>query len=421
MKILHVNTHDIQGGAARAAYRLHQALLTKGVDSQMLVQYKVSDDYAVIYLDSGLQKIRAKFSPTLDAIPLKRYPSRTKTLFSTAWIPLSGTAETINRINPDIVHLHWICGGMISIEELAKINAPIVWSLHDMWAFTGGCHYDEECRAYQTGCGNCKVLQSSKSNDLSKKIFKRKQTVFASIKNRLTIIGLSRWLKTCAEQSQLFQDTKVINLPNPLNTQSFSPIDKKIVRELLKLPQDKKLVLFGAMSATADPRKGFRELSQALEKLPKDIELVVFGSSKPKTPQGFLQNAHYLGYLHDDMSLRVLYSAADVMVVPSLQENLSNAIMESLACGTPVVAFAIGGNSDMIDHQQNGYLAQPFDPEDLARGIEWVLNHPTIINNNPRIKITSFFDSEIVSKKYIHLYQNIFLLSGLSNHEKSEK
>lgn len=406
MKILHVNTHDIQGGAARAAYRLHQALLTAGVDSQMLVQHKTSDDHAVIRLDSGLQKIRAKFSPTLDAVPLRHYPSRTTTPFSTAWIPLSGTAETINRINPDIVHLHWITGGIMRIEELAKINAPIVWSLHDMWAFTGGCHYDEECGAYQTGCGNCKVLQSSKSDDLSKKIFKRKQTVFAPIKNRLTIIGLSQWLKTCAEQSQLFQDEKVINLPNPLNTQTFSPIDKKTARELLKLPQDKKLVLFGAMNATADPRKGFKELSQTLEKLPKDIELVVFGNSKPKGNSTFKQQAHYLGYLHDDISLRLLYSAADVMVVPSLQENLSNAIMESLACGTPVVAFAIGGNGDMIDHQQNGYLAQPFDPEDLARGIEWVLHADYhTLSTQARQKVLDQFDAPRVAQQYIATYQ----------------
>jgi glycosyltransferase involved in cell wall biosynthesis len=407
LKILHVNTHDIQGGAARAAYRLHQALLTAGVDSQMLVQYKSSDDHAVIRLDSGLQKIRAKFSPALDALPLKRYPSRTKTLFSTAWVPLSGTAETINRINPDIVHLHWVNDGMMRIEELAKVNAPIVWSLHDMWAFTGGCHYDEECGAYKTGCGNCKVLRSSKSNDLSKKIFKRKQTVFAPIKNRLTIIGLSQWLKTCAEQSQLFQDTKVINLPNLLNTQTFSPIDKKIARELLKLPQDKKLVLFGAMSATADPRKGFKELSQALDKLPEGIELIVFGSSKPKDKTTFKQQAHYLGYLHDNISLRLLYSAADVMVVPSLQENLSNAIMESLACGTPVVAFAIGGNGDMIDHQQNGYLAQPFDPKDLAHGIEWVLNHPDYhtLSIQARQKVLDQFDAPRVAQQYIATYQ----------------
>jgi glycosyltransferase involved in cell wall biosynthesis len=253
------------------------------------------------------------------------------------------------------------------------------------------------------------VLGSNKPKDLSAKIWQRKQASFTKISN-LTIVGLSQWLANEAKASSLFQQTPVVNLPNPIDTALFSPFDKQQARNLFNLPQDKKLVLFGAMGATSDPRKGFKELAQALEQLDSDnTELVVFGSSQPKTPQGFKQKAHYLGHLHDDVSMRVLYSAADVMVVPSLQENLSNAIMESLACGTPVVGFDIGGNADLIEHQQTGYLAKPFDVADLAAGIDWVLNAPNYneLCQNAREKVLREFDSILIAKKYISLYQSL--------------
>jgi glycosyltransferase involved in cell wall biosynthesis len=409
MRVLIVSTNDIQGGAARAAYRLHKALLDQNVDSQMLVQSKSSDDFTVIGPQSKVQKAFGKLRPTLDSLSVRKYKDRTKTLFSPNWVPFSSVVDKINNINPDIVHLHWIAGGMLRIEDFAKIKAPIVWSLHDMWAFTGGCHYDEECDAYQKQCGTCLVLGSNKLQDLSRKVWLRKQAAFSKMAN-LNIIGLSRWLADCAKQSSLFKDTPIFNLPNPIDAITFAPFDKQQARGLLNLPQDKNLVLFGAMGAISDPRKGFKELAEALTQVDGDnTELVVFGSSQPKIPQRFKQRAHYLGQLHDDVSLRVLYSAADVMIVPSLQENLSNAIMESLACGTPVVGFAIGGNSDLIEHQITGYLAKPYNATDLAQGIEWVINASNYqeISQNSREKVLREFDSQVVAKKYIDLYNQI--------------
>jgi glycosyltransferase involved in cell wall biosynthesis len=409
MKVLIVNTSDIQGGAARAAYRLHNALLVEGVESQMLVQSKSSDDYTVIGPVSKVNKMMGKLRPTLDSLPVRHYSERTKTLFSPSWVPLSNIVERINEINPDVVHLHWIAGGMVRIEDIAKIKAPIVWSLHDMWAFTGGCHYDESCGAYKNECGSCKVLGSQKQSDLSSKVFKRKQLTFSKIKH-LNIVGLSRWLASEAKASSLFSSTPVYNLPNPIDTQLFAPFDKAQARALFSLPQDKRLILFGAMGATSDPRKGYKELSDALQSVSTaGAELVVFGSSQPKQVQGFEQPVHYLGNLHDDVSLRVLYSVADVMVVPSIQENLSNSIMESLACGTPVVGFDIGGNADLIEHQRTGYLAKPFDTQDLAAGIDWVLNagNYSELCENARDKVLKEFDSTLVANKYIELYKNI--------------
>jgi glycosyltransferase involved in cell wall biosynthesis len=408
MKILLVNTLDIKGGAARAAYRLHKALLAQGVNSQMLVQSKYSDDYTVIGPQTKFQKVMGKLRPTLDSIPVRRYLERSKTLFSPSSVPLAGLVNKINAINPDIVHLHWIAGGMVRIEDLSKINAPIVWTLHDMWAFTGGCHYDEECARYQKQCGACPVLGSKREKDLSRKVWLRKQSCFAELPN-MKIIGLSKWLTDCAASSSLFKNNLVGNLPNPIDTQIFAPFEQTQARKLFNLPHHKKLILFGAMGTTSDLRKGFKELVQALAHLPLDYELVVFGSSTPQNPQGFKQKAHYLGHLHDDVSLRVLYSAADVMVVPSLQENLANAIIESLACGTPVVGFAIGGNADLIDHQKTGYLAKPFDTQDLVNGIKWVLQHecPEQLVQAARAKVLREFDSQVVAKKYIELYESV--------------
>ncbi|HBH13178.1 MAG TPA: glycosyl transferase family 1 [Clostridiales bacterium] len=413
MKILIVNTFDIQGGAARAAYRLHRALLDFGIDSQMLVQSKTSDDATVAgrVNKTKIQRVIGLFRPTLDAMPLKFYKNRTDMLFSPMWLPLGGIVNAIEAIDPDVVHLHWICGGMIRIEDLGRIKKPIIWSLHDMWPFTGGCHYDKGCGKYRFGCCSCPVLGSKQMNDLSQNIFTRKQETFKEIDN-LTVVGLSSWLADCAKKSLLFSHNQVINLPNPIDTVRFRTVDKVQARMALNLPLSKKLILYGAMSATSDPRKGYTELIKALNMLPKtnDIELVVFGSSQPKNEPKFSFSSHYLGHLNET-SLQLLYCAADVMVVPSLQENLSNAIMESLACGTPVVCFNIGGNGDLVLHKYNGYLAEPFSPVDLAKGINWVLCSPdnATLSKNARERVVRCFDSELVAKQYVKLYESVLL------------
>lgn len=413
LKILIVNESDINGGASRAAYRLHRSLLEQNVESQMLVQKKSSDDYTVIGPETKTQQtmLALKIREKLDQLPLKIYKNRTTTHFnfSTAWFPSSKIVDRINEIKPDIVHLHWINKGMIKIEDIARIKVPIVWSFHDMWAFTGGCHYDEECKGYENYCGNCKVLGSDKENDLSRKIYNRKQKTFLQLEN-MTIVGLSRWLNECSKSSTLLKDKRHINLPNPIDIDIFKAYDKEQAKYLWSLPKDKKLVLFGAIGALSDPRKGFEVLSKALHQLEnKNIEFVVFGSSEPQESQNFGFKTHYLGNLHDDISLVTLYSAVDVMIIPSIQENLSNAIMESLACATPVVCFDIGGNNDMIEHKKNGYLAKPFDSTDLANGIDWVLNTSNYneLCQNARDKVIQDFDSKKIVKKYIKLYKEI--------------
>jgi glycosyltransferase involved in cell wall biosynthesis len=410
MKILIVNTSDIQGGAARAAYRLHQGLLKAGIDSHMLVQSKKSDDSTVTGALSKISKGMSLLRPTLDSLPTQFYKNRTKILFSPAYLPFSGIVKKINAMQPDIVHLHWICGGLLRIEDLAQINAPIVWTLHDMWALTGGCHYDGHCGKYRSLCEKCPVLASNDKGDLSNRIFLRKKRVYSTIKN-MCIVGLSKWMADCAVSSTLFKERNVVNLPNPLDCKQFAPIPKDLAKNILNLSQNKKHILFGALNAIGDPRKGFSELKQALQKIQlSDIEIIVFGSSKPEEAPEFKFPVTYLGQLHDDISLRLLYSAADVMVVPSLQENLSNSIMESLSCATPVVAFDIGGNGDMIEHKKNGYIAEQYDSSDLSKGMEWVFNDANRhgkLCESARQKVINNFDVDIVIPKYIELYRSI--------------
>lgn len=409
MKILIVNTSDTAGGAARAAYRLHRALLSNGVNSQMLVQSKTSDDYTVIDETNKIKRKLISIRTFLDSIPLRFYKKRLYAPFSPSWLPLSTVVDRINAINPDIVHLHWSCSGMMSIEDVAEIQAPIVWSLHDMWAFTGGCHYDQECGGYVGRCGNCMVLGSDKDKDLSRKVWIRKQKTFIKLTN-ITLVGLSKWLENCAKNSSLFRNYKIVNLPNPIDTDIFKSFNKQQARSIWNLPTQKKLVLWGAMGATSDARKGLKELNDALRKLKiTNVDFVVFGRSRPKNHQNYGVNTHYLGHLHDDVSLVTLYSAVDVVLLPSLQENLSNVIMEALSCATPVVAFDVGGNRDMVEHQVNGYLTKPFDTGDLANGIEWVLNCEKYddLCRNAREKVLKEFDNKVVVKKYVELYKNI--------------
>jgi glycosyltransferase involved in cell wall biosynthesis len=349
--------------------------------------------------------------PTLDSIPVRFYKKRKKVIFSPAIIP-DNISKKVKNINPDIVHLHWIAGGFIKIESLDKMKKPIVWTSHDMWAFSGGCHYDEECGKYISNCGRCPLLNSNKQKDLSYKIWKRKKKAWENLD--FTIITPSSWLGECAKKSSLFNKTRVEVIPCGIDLNRFKPIDKNIARNILHLPKDKKLILFGALSALSDKRKGYPLLKEALKKFSskenKDIELVIFGSSKPKDEENLGFKTHYLGRLNDEISLALVYSASDAMIVPSIQDNLPNTIMESISCGTPVVAFDVGGIHDMIDHQKNGYLVKPFDTTDLAHGIKWVLEDNIRwrkLSENARLTVINKFDIIKVAKRYENLYKDI--------------
>ena len=414
MKTLLLSTSDIKGGAARAANRLHHGFNKISVESKILSQVKYSQDSQVIgtQVASGIGQAITGLRLTLDQLPLKIYSDRVETTYSPHWLPDKINSK-ITKLNPDVINLHWVSSGYLQIETITKFNKPLVWTLHDMWAFTGGCHYNQECERYTSSCGACPQLGSNRDWDLSRWVWQRKTKAWKNL--NFTVVTPSVWLAKCANQSSLFKDRRVEVIPNSLDTDIYRPINKKVARELLKLPQDKQLILFLSLRTTSDKRKGFHLLQPALQELSQagwqeKLEIIVVGASRPKKPPEFGFKSNYLGTLKDELTLALAYSAADIFIAPSIQDNLPNTVLEAISCGTPCVAFKIGGMPDMIDHQQNGYLAQPYKIEDLAQGIAWVLGNEERhrkLSYYAREKAEQKFTLEIQARLYLSLFTEI--------------
>jgi len=413
MRVLHFSTYDNEGGAARATARLHSGLLELGIDSLIVVQAKKNDDLTVInYPSHKFNIISNEARRLINNIPASLiYPNRKKTPMSINWVPNSFD-KLIEKIKPDLIHLHWIGAGFLPIREISKFTVPIIWTLHDSWPFTGGCHVLGECNNFVEKCGCCPQLGSTSQMDLSRYVWHHKQK-HLSIKD-LTIVCPSKWLAEKAKQSSLFRCNKICVIPNGLKSSVYKPLNKEYCRDILNLPKDKKIILFGAMSATSDENKGFGLLQAALRIISKKhyndkCHAVVFGSSAPVPHPDFGVSSTFIGRLYDDVSLQILYSAANVVVVPSLQEAFGQIASEAMSCGTPVVAFGTSGLVDIVEHQVTGYLAEPYNSNDLAAGIDWVLNAPNYedIHENARGKVLKEFDGVIVAKKYFDLYEEV--------------
>lgn len=379
MRILQLSTFDIRFGAAIAARRLHEALLSNGQECDMLVADARSGAPRTHSAFTGFSRFKARVRHTIDKWPLSFYPNRTAGQFSTNWVP-SHVYRNVDRLRPDVVHMHWFQSNFVATPTLLRLKRPLVWTFHDMWAFTGGCHYTAGCNHYLGECGECPILNSSKKGDLSHWLWKQKRSVYRQLRKSLQIVCPSNWMADLARRAPLLEGIPVHAVPNPINTQVFRPIEKKAARRLLGLPEEGHLMLMGA-AFTADRRKGFDLLDTALRHYAeqpgtqplglvtldaKKVEL----SSKPEKLR-----LHNLGFLQDEISLSALYNAVDIMALPSREENLSNALAESLCCGTPCLAFRIGGNADLVTHQINGYLAEPGDTTGMAEGLAWILNH----------------------------------------------
>jgi len=419
MKVTLLSRSDVGGGASVAVRRLHYAFRDTPINSTLLVGNKNREE-TVLLNNSKVGKARDLVTGFLDNLPIKTYKKTSKNLFSVQWLP-DEIEGKIKRLNPDLVNLHWISQGFMQIETLAKLPYPLVWTSHDMWGFTGGCHYTQECDRYIQECGKCPQLNSSKEQDLSRWIWQRKKRAWNGIP--LTLVSPSHWLADCMKKSSLFGDKRIEVIANGLDTTVYKPCGRvsdaehyyAYARDRLNLPQDKHLILFGAVNATSDTRKGFHLLQPALQHLSQSdwkekIELVIFGASRPQEEPALGFKTHYLGKFQDDLALSLIYAAVDLFVAPSIQDNLPNTILESLACGTPAVAFNIGGMPDMIEHQQNGYLAQAFEIKDLAQGISWVLEDKERYQHlcdRARQKVEQEFTLEIQAQNYINLFADI--------------
>lgn len=410
MKVLMLNTFDEVGGAARAAVRLLKGVRRSGIDAAMLVHFKAGNASEVICTPNPLRKLGRRLKIFLGLLPVRMYPNKPENNFSPALLPDNLPAE-IAKNNPDIIHLHWLCAGFLRVETLSKFNKPLIWTLHDSWAFTGGCHVPFECKRYRQRCGACPVLGSSREKDLSRWTWNRKERAWRNL--NLTVVAPSRWLADCARSSALFHDVRVEVIPNGLDTGTFLPGNKEQCRESLGLPKDKKIILFGAVKGATDPNKGLHLLTQALQILSKDysdLMTLVFGSDNSAGMPDTGMPVVRLGRIDDDHTLAEIYSAADVFVVPSMQEAFCQTASEAMACGTPVVAFGATGLLDVVEHQGCGYLAQPYDVGDLAHGITWVLedkDRHIQLSRRARQKVEEEFNLTDVSDRYVAMYREL--------------
>ena len=421
MNVLLLNTSDQSGGAAVACRRLLKALRKNNISAQLLVQEQTSIDPTILSTThSRIKQFVNVYRFVWERFLFFLHESSRNVRFA---FSLANTGEDISSHpevrQADILHLHWINRGFLSLHSIEKLfcmNKPIVWTLHDMWLFTGGCHYAGECTRYEKECHHCPFLKSPAAHDLSNKVFQAKLKLFRfADKNKITIVTCSRWLSDAARKSRLLNGFNIVSIPNPIDNTIYYPQERSAARTLLGLPLDKKLLLFGAGNIS-DKRKGLQYLVVAFQIIKQKnpewverIELVLFGKSNQATENVFPFPVHGLGVLTNEHRIASLYNACDLFALPSLEDNLPNTVMESLACGTPVVAFRTGGIPEMVEHLHNGFLADYRSAESMAEGIVTLLSSPeqSELRRNARAKVERDYAPKIVADQYRAVYANL--------------
>ncbi|MFZ4633793.1 MAG: glycosyltransferase family 4 protein [Saprospiraceae bacterium] len=399
MKVALLNTYP-HGGAGVACRRLAQALPSVGVEAHLLTRD-----------DAG--KKWPFYAERLSFLPYEK-DKTVRFSFSPANF---GTDLRKNKVvqQADVIHLHWINQGFLSLKniaQLAELGKPLVWTLHDMWAFTGGCHYSGDCRQFEHGCGSCPYVRRPGPNDLSSHIFLQKQRYFPK---KMHFVTCSGWLAGLARESALLRDYPVVDIPNPIDTAVFAPVtdaERLAYRQSLGAPPDAWLLLFVAMKIS-EKRKGFHLLKNALEHLKATrpdlpLRIMVLGKGDPEALSALPYPVHPLGLVHDVKLLTQAYAAADVFAIPSLEDNLPNTVMEALACGVPVVGFRTGGIPEMVQHGDQGFLAVQGDVESFANGILNVLEGEvphSAYRLSARRKATEQYAHSVVAGRYKALYE----------------
>jgi len=418
MKVVHLSTYDLKGGAARSAYRLHQGLQRAGHQSTMLVKEKAGFDLNVDHFQPPtgfMTRLRRRMRRDTIRREFGRYRHIRPLgyeLFSDDRTPFG---ETVVDQLPlcDVVNLHWIAGFLDYETFFLPVTGskPVVWTLHDMNAFTGGCHYDDGCGRFKNSCGACPQLGSLVEQDLSRTVWERKHRVLAGVKSgALHVVTPSRWLAEEAKRSSLFAGLPTTVIPYGIDVRAFAPRDKAFARDVLGIPQEARLVLFLA-EIVDNRRKGFSLLLEALPSCAKQVDrllLVSLGSSPPKVETG--APWMHLGSISDDRFVSLVYSAADVFVLPSLQDNLPNTVLEAMACGVPVVSFDAGGTIDLVRPGITGYLAPAFRVPAFASAISELLNSPAKrdeMARNCRRIVLEEYPLELQAQRYSDLYKSL--------------
>jgi glycosyltransferase involved in cell wall biosynthesis len=415
VKIVHLSTSDVSGGAARAAYRLHTGLRRLGHDSCMFVARRHSSDPTVTAFVPSPRLYnrlcrRLRWEQITRSFGQYRIPRPDgHEAFSNDRTQHGATL--VRQLPPcDVVNLHWIAGFVDYQTFFTAVpqHTPVVWTLHDMNPFTGGCHYDDGCNRYTMGCGSCPQLGSNNAADLSHRIWQRKRKIFAQIeRGRLHIVTPSHWMAATVQRSVLLGGRPVTVIPLGLDTDDFAPRPRCLARNILGVPQHARVILFVAESMELR-RKGFALLAKALAGLADLTNLFVISVGRRK-PAIDTQFPHlHLGHISNDRLLSLVYSAADILVCPALQENLAQTALEALACGTPIVGFAVGGFPDMVRQGVTGLLVPPQDVVALRAAIADLLQDVSrraeMAANCRRIAVEEY-SLEVQARRYIELYQ----------------
>ena len=373
-------------------------------------------DQAGTFSKNIFRKATAVFNIMAERYLVKLFAKNSKTPFSLSWFGRN-IAKHPSLKEADIIHIHWINHGFLSPKDLAKLDEldkPIVWTFHDSNAFTGGCHVRYACEHYHKSCGHCPLLKNSSEKDISYKTWTRKSKAYAKL--NCHIVAPSNWMADSVKMSSLMGFRPVTVIPNTIETDVFKPYVKAEAKRILKIAAEKFVLMSGFMPSKNDKHKGTNYLIDALNDLStrpgidKDkIELVIFGNKANAEMPEFPFKTTFLGSIDNDSHLAKCYSAADVFIAPSLEDNLPNTVMESLACATPVVAFKTGGIPDMVRHLENGYLAEYKSAEDLATGIEWLYHdeHAPEIQKEARRSILMHFSEAVVADQHLQLYQEL--------------
>jgi len=417
LKVVHLNTYDGNGGAGRACLRLSDALNENGVQSEVIVYYKFGKNSKVSCFTNGIfAKAMAVFNIMAERYLAKILVKAVKTPFSLQWFGKS----IINHPKlkeADVIHLHWINHGFLTpkfLAELDELEKPVVWTFHDSNAFTGGCHVRYTCENFHQQCGNCPVLRLSGKTDISNKNWLRKQKAYSEF--NFHIVAPSNWMANSVKQSSLLGIRNVSVVPNTIEIDVFKPYVKAEAKQILKIPANHFVLMSGFMPSKNDKHKGTQYLIDALNELARrpeipneQIELVIFGNKDEKNMPEFPFKTTFLGTINKDEHLAKCYAAADAFITPSLEDNLPNTVMESLACATPVIAFKTGGIPDMVSHLQNGYLADYKSSADLADGIEWLFLHEDkeAVQKEARRTILNRFAPAVIATQQEEIYQTL--------------
>lgn len=408
MKILHLVAGELTGGAARGAYWLHSAQRELGLDSVLLTSGRSNfgDPSVIALADNPLSLVKSSLAVRAGTWPAKLYRRPEPWIFNTG---LFGRNILDHRAYKaaDVIHLHWI-PGLVSLRTLRHMRKPVVWTLRDMWPMTGGCHVSMDCQRYTVGCGECPQLGSARHWDLSRFVAATKAK---AIPEDLRVVGISKWISECAERSTVFRDAKVQTIPNNIDTREFFPVDRVVARQALGLGVHQRVLLAGATNNSSF-HKGFDLLVRAVQSNDlSDCVLLLFGEVATGDLSDIPMKVHRLGYLADTIALRLAYSAADVFVAPSRMDAFGKTLAEAMACGSPVVCFDSTGPSDIVVHGRTGFKAKPGDPEDLARGIDWVLRateeQKQAIRLQSRHRAVNCFDSRLIAGQYKKLYTSL--------------